>query len=92
MVLKDKEETLTLLGIHTVGILDISKVIWDIQVALAGIHVETGMLVQELDTVQVHTAMDILGTQDKVPILTEAMAEAMATAMFHTVLTIQAPK
>ena len=74
------------------AILGIIKVIQDIQVILAGTHVDTDMLVEELDMVQVHTAMDILGTQDMVAILMEGMAEAMVTAMFHMELTTQAPK
>ena len=74
------------------AILGIIKVIQDIQVILAGTHVDTDMLVEELDMVQVHTAMDILGTQDMVAILMEGMVEAMATAMFHMELTIQALK
>ena len=74
------------------AILGIIKVIQDIQVILAGTHVDTDMLVEELDMVQVHTAMDILGTQDMVAILMEGMVEAMATAMFHMELTTLAPK
>ena len=87
---RDREEMVTTQVI--LAILGIIKVILDIQVILAGTHVDTDMLVEELDMVQVHTAMDILGTQDMVAILMEGMAEAMVTAMFHMELTTQAPK